>query len=60
MIDIYSSGPEKKFQGFVIEGSFVCASCNEVCDEAVYEPQENTMTWMCSQNHISSGSGLGS
>ncbi len=45
-------------QGIVIDGTFVCMTCGECCDEAEYFPVEKILVWLCSNEHRSAIEGF--
>jgi hypothetical protein len=44
--------------GMVIDGTFVCMTCGETCDEAEYFPVEKILIWFCSAEHRSAIEGF--
>jgi len=57
MINPFLQPPEKPvdeaLQGVLIDGSFVCMTCDETCDEAEYFPIKKILVWTCSDGHDS-------
>jgi hypothetical protein len=48
----HSSDAERP-KGTIIDGAFVCQTCNEQCGEAEYFMIEKILKWTCSEGHVS-------
>ena len=40
-------------RGVLIDGTFACMTCDEMCDEAEYFPVDKILVWVCTQEHRS-------
>ncbi|QGH76394.1 hypothetical protein SEA_DAUBENSKI_86 [Streptomyces phage Daubenski] len=62
MINPFLQPPQKPVddvpQGILIDGTFVCMTCNESCDEAEYFPVEKILVWLCTNEHRSAIEGF--
>lgn len=40
-------------EGITIDGAFGCQTCHYQCDEAIWNPDKQTLTWKCPDGHNS-------
>lgn len=52
--DLIGKSSNDNSSGISMEGSFSCQTCNEVSNEAKYNREKGTITWQCSNRHVSS------
>jgi hypothetical protein len=57
MINPFLQPPKKAVEepahSVIIDGSFVCMTCEEICDEALLFPVEKVLVWYCTDEHKS-------
>lgn len=39
--------------GVLVDGTFACMTCDELCEEAQYFPVEKVLIWFCTEEHKS-------
>lgn len=51
--DLLSDEPDEPVRGNTMGGAFSCQHCDEVITQAVHDSREDTLTWKCTQGHVS-------